>query len=343
MRYASVCSGIEAASVAWRPLGWECAFLSETDAFASAVLRERFPEIPNLGDFTRIGKGDAGGKIDLLVGGTPCPSFSRAGRGEGLADPRGGLALEFVRLAERADVRWLVWENVPGVLTRHGGADFAAFLSLLAGWPVAVPEGGWRRAGIVSSAGGGFSAAWRVLDARYARVEQFPRGLPQRRRRLVLVGHSGGWESPAEVFFGGELRGGDTPPLREDEARGAAAPRKGARKVCIPVDLMNVIGRERHLKGKGWDEDGSAAYTITRRYAPGVCDGTTVRRLTPLECERLMGFPDGWTKVPYRGRPAELCKDRPRYRAIGNSMPVNVMAWVGERIEEVERHGFIED
>lgn len=106
---------------------------------------------------------------------------------------------------------------------------------------------------------------------------------------------------------------------------------------------MNVVGRERHLKGKGWDEDGAAAYTITRRYAPGLCDGKTVRRMTPLECERLMGFPDGWTKVPYRGRPAGMCRDRPRYKAIGNSMPVNVMAWVGERIEEVERHGRIED
>lgn len=341
MRYGSVCSGIEAVTVAWRHLGWECAFVSEIDRFPCAVLQARLPEIKNLGDFTLIDKEDYDGTIDMLVGGTPCPSFSRAGQGAGLADERGRLALEFARLAFRTDVRWLVWENVTSVLTKHDGADFAQFLSQLVGWSVTVPDDGWKRAGIASGAPDGFSVAWRVLDARYARVEQFPRGIPQRRRRLLLVGYRGDARCAAEVLLGGELCGGDSPPLREDEAEAASVTPVRAREVCIPVDLMNVIGREKHLKGKGWDENEAASYTITKRYAPGVCDGKTVRHFTPRECERLMGLPDDWTLVPYRGRPASKCKDRPRYKAIGNSMPVNVIMWIGERINEVESYGTV--
>ena len=343
MVYGSVCSGIEAASVAWKHLGWRCAFVSETDTFPSAVLAHRFPEVPNLGDFTAIEGKDYAGQIDLLVGGTPCPSFSRAGRGEGLTDERGGLALAFAKLAHDSCVRWLVWENVTDVLPCHGGADFAALLTLFVGWDVTVPNGKWRRSGILTGAPGHFSVGWRVLDTRYTRVEQFPRGIPQRRRRVLLVGYRGNARRVAEVLFSGELCGGRTPPLREDEADGPRTVAASAAKVCIPVDLMNVIGREKHLKGKGWDENESASYTITKRYSPGVCDGSTVRHFTPRECERLMGLPDNWTLVPYRGRPAELCKDRPRYKAIGNSMPVNLMMWIGERINEVETYGHVKN
>ena len=144
MRYGSVCSGIEAATVAWRHLGWECAFVSEIDAFASAVLKERLPAVPNLGDFTKIRPGDYGGDIDLLVGGTPCQAFSKAGLRKGLEDERGNLALEFAGLAFRTHARWVVWENVPGVLSSGSGRDFAIFLSKLAGWEVPVPKGGWK-------------------------------------------------------------------------------------------------------------------------------------------------------------------------------------------------------
>ena len=172
MRYGSVCSGIEAATVAWRSLGWHCAFVSEIEPFASEVLKRRLPQVPNLGDFTKIrgtGNGeremgkevaDYDGDIDLLVGGTPCQSYSYAGLRGGIADPRGNLALEFVRLAERTDARWVVWENVVGVLTSGGGRDFAAFLSELAGWDVEVPDGGWRNAGIVTNAPGRFGVSW---------------------------------------------------------------------------------------------------------------------------------------------------------------------------------------
>ena len=166
MRYGSVCSGIEADSVAWKSLGWKCAFLSEIDKFPSAVLAERFPNIPNLGDFTKINPGDYEGDIDLLVGGTPCQAFSIAGLRKGLNDERGNLALEFARLAFRTHARWVVWENVPGVLSSGKGSDFAAFLSLLTGWEVPKPKTGrWGKAGIVTSASGCYSVGWRVLDA----------------------------------------------------------------------------------------------------------------------------------------------------------------------------------
>ncbi|HOQ47970.1 MAG TPA: DNA cytosine methyltransferase, partial [Bryobacteraceae bacterium] len=122
MIYGSVCSGIEAATVAWEPLGFRPAWFAEIDPFCSALLSHRYPGVPNLGDFREIRA--ESGPIDLLVGGTPCPSFSVAGRRGGLADPRGQLAIEFCRLAGRLRPRWVVWENVPGVLSSNGGRDF---------------------------------------------------------------------------------------------------------------------------------------------------------------------------------------------------------------------------
>ena len=120
MRYGSVCSGIEAATVAWHPLGWQPAFFSEIEAFPRAVLAHHYPTVPCHGDFTTI-EAEQYGAIDLLVGGTPCQSFSVAGKRLGLDDPRGNLAIEFLRLALRYRPRWLVWENVPGVLSSGGG------------------------------------------------------------------------------------------------------------------------------------------------------------------------------------------------------------------------------
>lgn len=250
MNYGSICSGVEAATLAWKPLGWTAKFFAEVEPFPSAVLQQKFgatkplrplsPEtadgdkdrkeretwvkqiaelpdggsIPNLGDFTQITTKDYDGAIDLIVGGTPCQSYSLAGLRKGLADPRGNLALEFVKLAYRAGVRWTLWENVPGVLSSGGGKDFASLLSLLCGWEINVPKDGWRKCGIISPAPGCFGLAWRILDAQYTRVPQFPRAIPQRRRRLFVVGYLGSWEYPAKVLFDGEMRGGDTPPRR---------------------------------------------------------------------------------------------------------------------------------
>ncbi len=341
MRYGSVCSGIEASTVAWRHLGWECAFVSEIDAFASAVLKERLPAVPNLGDFTKIEKGCYDGEIDLLVGGTPCQSYSYAGLRGGIADARGGLAVEFAGLAFRTDVRWLVWENVTGVLTSGGGRDFAAFLSALAGWDVPVPANGWKNSGVVTCAPGGFGLSWRVLDARYTRVQQFPRGVPQRRRRVILVGCRGDWESAAEVLIGGELCGGFDPPSRE--ARLQSAPDNGAGLAerasaeCFPIDMMNIEGRTSCLRTKCYDEAGTAMYTLRSSHVGAVCTPHDLRRLMPVESERLMGFPEGWTDVPWKGGRAP---GGYRHRALGNSMCVNVMAWVGERIDAVDKENF---
>lgn len=251
IRYGSVCSGVEAATLAWAPLGWECKFVSEVEPFPCAVLQQRFdatkplrpldPEeasddadramrkawgnetnklpdggtLPNLGDFTKIRKDDYDGDIDLLVGGTPCQDLSIAGQRAGFEGARSGLAIDFVRLAYELGCKWVVWENVPGALSSNGGGDFATLLSLFTGREVGVPEGGFGTAGFVCNARRDrFGLAWRVLDAQYVRVPEFPRAVPQRRRRIFLIGYLGSWEYPVQVLFDGEMRGGYTPPSR---------------------------------------------------------------------------------------------------------------------------------
>ena len=203
MRFASVCSGIEAASVAWHPLGWEAAWLSEIDPFPCAILSHHYPTTPNLGDMTKISEADLErhGDIDLLVGGTPCQSFSVAGLRKGLADPRGGLALVFLELARRTRARWVVWENVPGVLSADRGRAFGSFLGGLAEL--------------------GYGFAYRVLDAQYF-------GLAQRRKRVFVVGHLGDWRRAAAVLLERASLRGDPAPSREAGARVAGCLDGGA-------------------------------------------------------------------------------------------------------------------
>ena len=190
VRYGSVCSGIEAASCAWHVLGWRPSFLSEIDAFPRAVLRHHYADTPLHGDFTTIETGQYE-PIDLLVGGTPCQSFSIAGLRGGLADERGNLALEYIRLAQRLRPRWIVWENVPGVLSSNGGRDFGAFLRGLAEC--------------------GYGFAYRVLDAQYF-------GLAQRRKRVFVVGYFGDWRRAAAVLFErASLRGHPAPSRKKGE------------------------------------------------------------------------------------------------------------------------------
>jgi DNA (cytosine-5)-methyltransferase 1 len=200
MVYGSVCSGIEAASVAWHPLGWRASFLSEIDAFPRAVLKHHYPDVPLHGDFTTIERGDYE-PIDVLVGGTPCQSFSVAGLRGGLADERGNLALEYIRLAQRLRPRWLVWENVPGVLSSGAGRDFGSFLG-----------------GLVEC---GYGFAYRVLDAQYF-------GLAQRRKRVFVVGYLGDWRRAAAVLFEPESLRGHPAPRRETGERVADATGCGA-------------------------------------------------------------------------------------------------------------------
>ena len=410
LKYASVCDGIGAAHVAWQPLGWQCQWTSEIEPFPVAVVEHHYG-FRNLGDMTAITEEMLDEPVDLLVGGTPCQSFSVAGLRGGLADPRGNLALRFVQLAAVMQPKWIVWENVPGVLSSNKGRDFGTFL------------------GALGELGYGF--AYRVLDAQWF-------GVAQRRRRVFVVGHLGDWRRAAAVLFERESVFGN-PPTRgkawEGVARSTAAsltssgrgverpgesrgqddlvvcfhPTQdpissvdgsthamgcGSKQGCctqavaftkskraqstiddetwVPgevsptmscfdqgdtrattvVAMQDCSGREKQQNGKGWNDDGTA-YTVDAAATQGVgidfqnvsntgdvcgtimgeaqkkggeaghgvMSAMAVRRLTPRECERLQGFPDDYTLVTYRKKPAA---DGPRYRALGNSMAVPV-------------------
>jgi len=222
MKYLSVCSGIEAATVAWHPLGWEPLAFSEIEKFPRQVLAHHYPDVLCHGDFTVLRDQNWIGDSDLLVGGTPCQAFSVAGLRNSLSDDRGNLTLEFVRLADAIDnVRHdaarppaiIVWENVPGVLSVKDNA-FGCFLAALTGnnAPL-IPTGGkWTNAGMV--VGPKRSAAWRVLDAQYF-------GVAQRRRRVFVVASARDGFDPAEILF--EREG-----VRRDSAPSRSAGQKSA-------------------------------------------------------------------------------------------------------------------
>ena len=467
MRYLSVCSGIEAATVAWHPLGWEAAAYSEIEKFPSQVLAHHYPNTPNVGDMTKFKEWTNVSDVDVLVGGTPCQSFSVAGLRKGLDDPRGNLMLTYLAIAAKYRPKWLVWENVPGVLSSNGGLDFASLL---------------RGMGEL-----GYGFAYRILDAQYF-------GVAQRRRRVFVIGYAGNWRPAAAVLFERHSMCGYPAPSREKgessskyAGRGiaecsptigcemakqvnnqmignaeafyipdpialaentigrkpenggnhdgfteggpmytlnatgvhgvaqpiayaldslasnsmkSANPASGCNEVdvskaldtsrgldpsCnqggmavaqpIPLDMMNIRGRpsdDGRAKriGRGYGEVGDPMFTITKANHHAVAQpivlmdqggsvmnveydisGTLrrethgheptvvqppamqVRRLTPVECERLQGFPDNYTDIKAKGKPTP---DGPRYKALGNSMAVPVMAWIGKRIQEVE-------
>lgn len=508
MRYLSVCSGIEAASVAWKHLGWNAVAFSEIEAFPSKVLAHHYPDVPNLGDMTLLTKNEYlnGQQIDLLVGGTPCQSFSVAGLRAGLADERGNLSLEYIRLLEHKRPKWFLWENVPGVLSSNGGADFASILSGWTGRDIAPQR--FEISGIIE--GSFYSVAWRVLDSRYF-------GVPQRRRRIFVVGYLGGdWRPSTAVLFERESLSRDFTPSRSKRKKSTTSAERGsgAGNQVWPADVAstlntkfgdkmgldnqhinegaplfvpipaygiqaNIVNRteksganglgvkeeesftltkgDKHcvmqpasytlggfggynegvgtLKKSGgdlgggsenivvqptkcyfddrrqgleinteiaptvikhWgnsphnipfvqqpivlDDQGGNVMTVydqgytgtlraqthgydpivlqlpfawsqnqvgdlitgevmhtlntnsnaTGRNAPNIMQHSMVRRLTPLECERLQGFPDGYSAIPG-------ASDSKRYAALGNSMTVNVMKWIGERIDKVDK------
>jgi DNA (cytosine-5)-methyltransferase 1 len=404
VNFGSVCSGIEAASVAWNPIGWRAQFVSEIDRFPCAVLEQRHGSVPNLGDMTNF-KEWPDAAIDVLVGGTPCQSFSVAGLRGGLADPRGNLMLTYLAIVARYQPEWLVWENVPGVLSSNKGRDFGALL------------------GGMAELGYGF--AYRVLDAQYF-------NLAQRRERVFVVGCLGSWQRAAAVLFERASLRGDLAPSRQSRENIAAPITAGSpggsgyRNDADTTD--NLIAHALRADGFDASEDGTGRGTpltiatpltsnpygdhesregllvpvantlcghggrmrIDETYVPLAfnarqdpisgpitgpidTDGTTqavafaqnsrdeviekpimdslksgggkpgqsyaairhdmaVRRLTPRECERLQGFDDDYTLIEYRGKPAA---DGPRYKALGNSMAVPVMRWIGRRIQLV--------
>lgn len=342
MRYISLFSGIEAASVAWAPLGWEPIAFSEIEPFPCAVLEQRFPDVPNLGDITKIDWKEVIGKygaVDLVVGGSPCQSFSIAGDRTGLQGAS-GLMFEYIRAVREIRPVWFLWENVFGALSSERGGAFAQLLAEM----VDI----------------GYELAWRVLDSQFF-------GVAQRRRRCFLVGHLG-VGGAAEILFEPESVRWDYPSSGEKRAQLAADLGRGAQASLVSmahgqakaeifedglVPTLSLIHeapivayalRERCGKpggGKGplIQEDVSGSIVGHQEqaiFAPSET-GYQVRRLTPLECERLQGFPDNWTRIPYRGKPAEECPDNLRYKAIGNSFAVPVVAWIGKRIDLYEK------
>lgn len=374
MRYLSLFSGIEAATVAWRPLGWSAVGFAEIDPFCCALLSHHYPEVPNLGSVVDITQEQIGelGEVNLVVGGFPCQDLSVAGKRKGLHNDdgtptRSGLFFDALRIAEWSGARWLVVENVPGLFSSNFGRDFAAVVGAMAGLRLDVPSGGWRTAGVVAGPLG--MVEWRVLDAQYVRTQSHPRAVPQRRRRVFIVRDSGDWRNrppvlleraclcghPAPRREAGEGVAGDVPPSLR--GGGPGGNRVGDTRGQDPV--VAVAGTLDAHYGTKWgledqhvnagcpnfivshtlSGEGSIAGSV-RANAPGhnstgtlLRAGIVVRRLTPLEAERLQGFPDHYTLVPHRGKPAA---DAPRYKALGNSMACNVMRWIGRRIDMVD-------
>lgn len=305
IRYISLFSGIEAATVAWKPLGWEPIAFAEIDPFPKAVLAHHYPGVPDLGDMTKVDWRKYRGTVDIVCGGSPCQAFSIAGLRKALDDPRGQLMLEYLRACHEIDPEWIVWENVPGVLSADGGR---AFGSLLAGVAELWPDGG---------------AAWRVLDAQFF-------GVAQRRRRVFLVVNTRDWRRAAPVLFERESLRWDYPSSREkrEALAGGLAGGAGTPTWCAADSGVNMpVCRD--MSPTLTAHDANSACFIN---APSTCGAFSVRRLTPVECERLQGFPDGYTDVPWCGGHAP---DSKRYKALGNSMAVPVMRWIGEGIELV--------
>jgi DNA (cytosine-5)-methyltransferase 1 len=441
VKFLSVCSGIEAASVAWKPLGWTAVAFAEIEPFPCAVLAHHYPDVPNWGDMTKYQEWpDA--DFDVLCGGTPCQSFSVAGLRKGLADPRGNLMLTFGAIAAKYRPKWLVWENVPGVLSSNAGRDFGSFLGLLGEL--------------------GYGFAYRILDAQYVRVESHPRAVPQRRRRVFVVGHLGDWRRAAAVLFERESLSGHPAPSRQAgqgfaacaapsltasgrgvertgetrgqdpviavqafggnntsgaidvaTARSASASASASGRMDFESETFLVAGAPVGVDGFNGQITGDVAATMGTRgssetasgpqamvpiafsakdhgadamddcsptlragghagshanagvmpaiayiaddYKDGpfeeadlarplttstdrtraapIIGGMQVRRLTPLETERLMGQPDNYTAIQIRGKPAA---DGPRYKSHGNSWAINCVSWIGERINQVE-------
>lgn len=249
LRFGSVCSGIEAASVAWTPLGWEAAWLSEIEPFPCALLEHHYPNVPNLGDMTTLPERILSGEVeapDILCGGTPCQAFSVAGQRKSLDDARGNLSLIFCELANAIDtVRSLrglppaiiFWENVPGVLNTKDNA-FGCFLAGLtrSDAPYEIAKGKWGGAGVVF--GGKRHLAWRTLDAQHF-------GVPQRRRRVFVVASARDNFDPSKVLFESTLLSGDSQPSREERKEVASTTGEGtqsdSQRYALGGDKCNTI------------------------------------------------------------------------------------------------------
>lgn len=313
----SVCSGIEAATVAWEPLGLEFQWLSEIATFPSKVLANKYPKVPNIGDMNGIPDLIKSGKIetpDLICGGTPCQAFSYAGWQNGLNDDRGNLTLKFVdiinandekRLAENKESTVVFWENVEGVLSDKTNA-FGCMISSLAGLAEVIERKRWPNAGLLR--GPKRNVAWRVLDAKFF-------GLPQQRKRLyVLAG--GKTFDPENILF--ELHLNQFPEYPTYDL------------VCEKDGHTFEVFRSYtdclySAYGTKWNGN-AAAYNGSLF----VVQDKRIRRISPIECERLMGFPEGYTDI-------ETATRTTRYQALGNSWAVPVVKWIGQRMVDPNR------
>jgi DNA (cytosine-5)-methyltransferase 1 len=355
IKFGSVCSGIEAASVAWHLLGWKAAWLSEIEPFPSAVLAHHYPDVPNLGDMTALPERILSGEVqapDVFCGGTPCQAFSVAGLRNSLDDARGNLSLTFVGIANAIDhvrsVRGepasiVFWENVPGVLSTKDNA-FGCFLGALAGEydPVTCPDGKWPTAGVV--VGQKRAVAWRVLDAQYF-------GVAQRRRRVFVVASARYDFDPAAVLFEFEGLRRDIAPSREAGetiapciTNGPLFSRTGNERVeaeamvVQPYEVGNCpVVMAPTLTASNDPSRSPQSTEVTNQVASVYAASMAVRRLTPVECERLQGFPDGYTNIPWRKK--DESPDGPRYKALGNSWAVPVVSWIGKRINAMIASG----
>lgn len=320
--FATVCSGVECVSLAWEPLGMTPVFFSEHNPehpWPAHFLAQRFPHVPNLGDMLKLNGREYEGKLDVLWGSTPCQAFSLAGLRRGIIDPRGGLTMKFIDLADDINPDFLCWENVPGALTDDTNA-FGCLLGGLAGEidPLVAPGGKWSNAGWVD--GPRRQIAWRLLDAQYF-------GLAQHRERVVLVAcPTGSGLDPRRVLFE-RCAAGD--PVSERLAR-RATPVAGS-PGCVAAYAASIRGRK-HGQQLEIGDDLSHCIRASQGGSDKpmalVWDGGhwRVRILTPVECERLMGMPDGWTDLGDTS-------DSVRYHAIGNGVAVPMVQWVGRQIQ----------
>jgi DNA (cytosine-5)-methyltransferase 1 len=333
-------------------MGWKPLAFSEIEKFPSEVLKHHYPDVPNLGDMTKFKEWDFGStRLDLLVGGTPCQAFSVAGLRKGLDDPRGNLALTYVAILNKFRPKWCVWENVPGVLSSNGGKDFGSFLTALGEL--------------------GYGWAYRVLDAQYFGVAQ------RRKRVFVVGYIGDWESAAKVLFESESLSGNTKQSRKErkETSRGfvpsianclqttcndysradgfnmiafensrrdtvrtfnnisntlqAAMGTGGGNIPCVSYSLQGSGATSKSANGSGWNEEKS--FTLNVIDVHGVASNMAVRRLTEIECERLQGFPDNYTNIK------ENCPSGSRYKALGNSMAVPVMKWIGNRINDYER------
>lgn len=424
MRYATLCSGIEGFGLGFDRAGMECVLQSENDKHCLQVLNRHYPDVEKTTDVN-----DAETELslrrlrpDLIAFGSPCQDLSVAGRCAGLSGERSGLFFRCMELCFAAEASYVVWENVLGVFSSNGGADFASVLEAFTGYRPSVPSRGWRNTGVCI--GLLYSVAWAVLDSQWC-------GVPQRRRRVFVVGCLNRRADPYKILSLAESVPWDSPPSREAGqsvaaglTSGTAASRgvnpPGRRReddvnlVCTP--LLEVGARtnsDGNRDGDGIGDVGDVMYTLQAgkqhgvhvaatlnsggnnggfRTEPGehlvsyclngkqgnrvdgeietfvvafaenqrgelrqsdiapqlscqggkpgsgyaaVQVGTAVRRLLPVECERLQGFPDNWTAI---GDDGATISDSARYRMIGNAITVPVAQWIGRRLMEVDNH-----